>query len=155
MTDAERHDDRHDDLLKLYPIAVEECRFQVQLNNQRFQWNVALDVALVTVGTGLLRLQGPGDGKLLTALLFCVGAVLAVTTGLTVSRQVEYQHRARDQALKIAAELGLSEYAVGSTLGWTPSTRRHWPPKARTLNYLLLLIIGVVNTVGAFYVLTR
>jgi len=149
MTD----DDRREDLRRLYAIAVEEYRFQVQTNTQRFQWNVAIDVAVLTIATGLLRVTGPGAGRPLTGLLFGVGAVLALTTGLTVARQVDYQHRAREQATKIAAELGLSEYAVQSTPGWTTQHRKPWPPKVRTVNYLLLGFLGLVNLVGIAYVI--
>lgn len=147
MTD----DDRREDLRALYTIAVEEYRFQVQLNNQRFQWNVALDVALLTIGTGLLRLgDEAAGGTLLTFLVFVVGAALAAATAMSHARQVDYQHRARSQATKIAAELGLSEYAVESTLGWVGKKRR-WPPKARSVNYALLGLLGVVQVVGAIY----
>lgn len=140
-------------------MAVEEYRFQVQLNTQRFQWYTALDVALLTVGTGLLRLQGGGDGRLLTSLVFGVGAVLAAFTAFTVARQVDYQHRAREQAKKIAAELGLTEFAIGSTPGWGDEVEgerpSRWPPKVRSVNYGLLAVLGAVHVVGAAYVILQ
>lgn len=147
-------DDRRQDLRDLYGIAIEEYRFQVQLNNQRFQWYTALDLALLTVGTGLLRVSSEADGRLLTALVFVVGALLAAFTGLTVARQVEYQHRAREVARKIAAELGLTELEIGSTPGWDdrPTPRRRLP-KVRSVNYGLLGVLVVVHLVGAAYAL--
>lgn len=150
-------EDRREELLSLYGIAVEEYRFQVKLNNQRFQWYTALDVALLTVGTGLLRLSG--DGRAFTSLVFAVGAVLAVFTMFTVARQVDYQHRARQTAKKIIAELGMTEYEIGSTEGWDTEgdeTERQswWPPKVRWVNYGLLAVLAGVHAGGMLYVIT-
>lgn len=155
MTD----EDRREDLRRLYGIAIDEYRFQVQLNNQRFQWYTALDVALLTVGTGLLRISEGDDGTVLTALVFVVGALLAAFTAITVARQVDYQHQARATAKKIAAELGLTEYEIGSTPGWevedqVPEAKKHqWLPKVRYINYGLLAILGLIHLFGAYYVL--
>ena len=151
-------DDRHEDLRTLYGLAIEEYRFQIQLNNQRFQWFTTLDVALLTVGTGLFRLSDKNDGRPLIACVFVVGAVLAAFTAITVARQVEYQHQARAVAKKIAAELGLTEYELGSTPGWERtggSKKRAWPPKVRYVNYGLLGALGLIHTAGVVYTLVH
>jgi hypothetical protein len=150
MTDA----DRRGELMKLYELAVEEYRFQVHLNNQRFQWYVTVDMALLTVGAGLLRISGAGDGRPLTAAVFVVGAVLAAFTANTVARQVGYQHEARDRAKTLAGELGMTEFAVGSTPGWQGRSKI-WPLKVRVVNYGLLVVLGAVHLFGLAYVVTR
>lgn len=152
-------DDRAEDngLWRLYQAHVEEYRFQVQLNNQRYQWYVTLDVALLTVGTGLLRV-GPGhEGRGLTALVFLTGLVLALLAWWAVALQVRYQHQARGQAEKVAGELDISDLAVGSTPGWwePPGQRRRWRPRVRYLHYSLLAFLAAVQAGGFVYVLTR
>ena len=48
-------DPSRDDLWRLYTHAVEEYRFQVSLNWQRLQYFMGLNVAVLSVGAGLLR----------------------------------------------------------------------------------------------------
>lgn len=133
-------------------MQVDDYRFQVQLNTQRFQWYTALDVALITVGTGLLRLSGPGDGRFLTSLVFLTGVALAAFAGIATQRQVGYQHAARDQAKKIADKLGISDMAIASTPGWRGGANSWWN-KARTVNQGLLAVLGAVNAAGVGYLL--
>jgi hypothetical protein len=140
-----------EDLWRLYETHVAEYRFQVQLNNQRYQWYTALDVALITIGTGLLRLSGKGDGEWLTSLVFAVGIALALFTMVATARQVGYQHAARAQAIKVAEELGAADLAVASTPGWRGGPNRWWT-KVRTTNYALLVILAAVNLAGFIYV---
>lgn len=143
-----------EDLWKLYISGVEEYRFQVLLNSQRFQWYVTLDVALITVGTGLLRLSGSGRGETLTALVFFVGAVLAAFTARAVAQGVTYQHSARTQVQKAAEALQVKEFSVATTGGWRDTPTARWM-KIRTVNYALLLVLGLVNVTGLLYVVTR
>ena len=131
-------------------MQVDDYRFQVQLNTQRFQWYTALDVVLITVGTGLLRLSGPGDGRFLTALVFITGLALAVFAGVATQRQVGYQHAVRDQARKIADRLGISDMAISSTPGWRAGANSWWN-KARTINQGLLAVLAAVNVAGVGY----
>jgi hypothetical protein len=131
-------------------MQVDDYRFQVQLSTQRFQWYTALDVALITVGTGLLRLSGPGDGRFFTSLVFITGIALALFAGVATQRQVGYQHAARAQAKKIADQLGITEMAIASTPGWRGGTNSWWD-KARTVNQALLVVLGAVNAAGVGY----
>lgn len=143
-----------DALWKLYTTGVEEYRFQVLLNTQRFQWYVTLDVALITVGTGLLRLSTSGRGELLTGLVFFVGAVLAAFTARATATQVNYQRAARDQVKKVAKELGVDDMSVRTTGGWVGKPTSRWA-KVRSMNYALLAVLGSVNLAGVGYVVFR
>lgn len=143
-----------DDLWRLYDLHVKEYQFQVQMNNQRFQWYTALDVALITIGTGLIRLSDNNQGRVLTALVFLVGGALAAFTAIATARQVGYQHAARTQAFKVAEALGVRDLAISSTPGWRGGPNRWWT-KVRTVNYSLLLVLGIVNCAGFVYAITR
>lgn len=143
-----------DDLWRLYTVGVEEYRFQLQLNNQRFQWYVTLDVALITVGTGLLRLSSRGRGETLTSLIFLVGIILAAFTARATAQGVTYQHAARVRASRAAELLGVTEFSAASTGGWRGAPAPWWL-KIRTVNYALLAFLGLVNLAGFVYVLTR
>lgn len=143
-----------EDLWTLYTTGVDEYRFQVQLSTRRFQWYVTLDAALITVGTGLLRLSDDGQGEVLTALVFVVGAVLAAFTARANAIQVGYQHAARDRVRKAAEALGVEEFSVASTGGWRGQPPPWWM-KVRAINYGLLIVLGGVNVAGVFYVLAR
>jgi len=141
-----------DDLWRLYELHVNEYRHQVQLNTSRYQWYTTLDVALITVGTGLLRITAKNDGRTLTALVFATGTILACFTAIATARQVGYQHAARSQALKVAAALGVTDWAIATTPGWRNSPNRWWT-KVRTVNYALLAVLGAINLGGLIYVL--
>jgi hypothetical protein len=69
-----------------------------------------------------------------------------------VARQVGYQHAAREQAKKVAAELGVTDLAVSSTPGWQGGSNPWWT-KVRTMNYLLLLALAAMNLIGVVYVI--
>lgn len=147
--------DRRELLLKLYETHVAEYRFQVQLNNSRFQWWVTLDTALITVGVGLLRVGNGGDGRPLAALVFAVGVLLAGFTAVASTRQTGYYQAARAQANKVAAELGITEFAIATTQGFRQE-KKTWVDKltkVRTMNYFLLSVLAAVNLVGLVYVL--
>lgn len=51
---------QREDLWQLYKLAIEEYRFQVNLNWQRSQYFLGLNAAIISVGAGLIHL-GPQD----------------------------------------------------------------------------------------------
>ncbi len=51
---SEDEESRRQELVDLYKVAVEEYRFQVDLNWKRTQYFLALNVAILGVGTGLV-----------------------------------------------------------------------------------------------------
>jgi hypothetical protein len=141
-----------EDLWHLYDVAVEEYRFQVNLNNQRFQWYVTLNAALIAAATGLLRLGDGNDGRPLTAAVFGVGFCLAIFTAIAWHRQRGYYQAARDQVRKLAAELGVAEWSVVTTAGFRGQPSPRWT-KVWAMNYALLGVLAAVNAFGVFYAL--
>ena len=135
---------------RLYQVAIDEYRFQITLNNQRFQWYVGIDSALLAVGMSLARISN------FSVAIFAVGIFLAGLTAAATARQVGYQHAARDRAKEIAAELGVTDLSIITTPGWHPGV----PPKARfvkvrTMNYGLLAALALAHSSGILLALTR
>jgi hypothetical protein len=153
VTDA----DRRDDLWRLYENAVAEYRFEVTLNNQRFQWYVGLNFAVVTVGAALLRIGKASEGRGIVVVAFAAGIVLAAFTAALARRQAIYYRRARDLVRKIAAELGVTEWSVQTTGGFSADEQGQETvihgPQVRTINYALLGALAALNVGGIVYVL--
>ena len=153
MTDT----DRRDDLWRLYENAVAEYRFEVTLNNQRFQWYVGLNFAVVTVGAALLRIGEASEGRGIVVVAFAAGIVLAAFTAALARRQSIYYRRARELVRKIAAEMGVTEWSVQTTGGFSADERGREPeihgPQVRTINYALLAALAALHAAGIVYVL--
>lgn len=142
-------------LADMYKVAVEEYRFQVQLNWSRSQYLLAFSVAILAAGVGLLNLGG-GDAQWMTAAVFVVGAVAAVMSIAVTVVQHDYYRAARDRAKRFEAELNVPSALRMDT---TPTMRR--PAAARRLGkvvnllYVLYAFIGALDVVGVVYALVR
>jgi len=68
-----------DELLKLYAIAVDEYRFEVRLNSDRTRDYLVINLGLLTLTSGLLRLE---NGRAATAFLMLVFAAAGATSFL-------------------------------------------------------------------------
>jgi hypothetical protein len=96
-------------LWRLYAHAVDEYRFQVNLNWQRLQYFLGLNVAILGVGAGLLRLgsnRQPQPDNTLPALVFFAGVCLSLASWYMARRQQGYYRSARDTMIQIADLLG-------------------------------------------------
>jgi len=144
-------DTRREDLWKLYDNAVAEYRFEVSLNNQRFQWYAGLNVAVLTVAAGLLRLTDRPEGRGIVVLAFLGGIVLAAFTAAVTYRQTTYYRNAREAVKKIAVELGVADWSVQTTDGFGAPPPRV-VPQVRTINYLLLVLLAGLHASGIVYV---
>jgi len=146
-------DEHRQDLWHLYDTAVEEYRFQVKLNTQRFQWYVGLNFALIAVAGGLLKVGEARDGDGVTIVTFAAGIVLAAFTWLVTSKQTLYYRSARDKVVKIAAELGVSEWSIETTGGFKRNGQEEDDlPKVRTINNTLLGLLALLHAAGIAYV---
>lgn len=153
MSDQDRH---RDDLWHLYDTAVDEYRFQVKLNNQRYQWYVSLNFALIAVAGGLLKVGAAADGDGVVIVTFAAGIVLAAFTWLVTSKQTLYYRAARDRVVKIAAELGVAEWSIETTSGFKRNGDAEDDlPKVRTVNNTLLGLLGLLHGAGIVYVFLR
>jgi len=81
------------ELLDLYKIAIDEYRFEVTLNWQRAQYYLALNAAVLTVATGLLKLADD-EWWLFVAALFGVGVQTARVASKAIVQGHEYYRQA-------------------------------------------------------------
>jgi hypothetical protein len=146
-----------EELLDLYKVAVDEYRFQVNLNWERSKYFLAFNTAVIGVGTGLVKV---GDASLATPLLvgvFAVGLVAAALSALAVNLQHAYYRTTRDRMLALANQLDIQAWGVAST----PGARRERATvagrlgKVQNILYTLLVIAAVVDVLGMAYVLAH
>jgi hypothetical protein len=145
-----------DDHWQLYKIAIEEYRFQVNLNWQRSQYLLGLNAAIIGVGAGLIRLGQPvtpENGAPLTIAVFVVGLVLALFSVFAIWKQHSYYETTRDRMLQIGRLLDLGALAVATTPGATGASP--WRLKVQTVTYAVLAMLAGVDMFGAIYVATR
>lgn len=113
-------------LLELYKIALDEYRFEVRLGWDRTTYFLVLNSAILTVATGLLKLDNPPIVYGLIALLFLFGAAISSIGSKSITKAHEYYRRTVVKKTLIEELLGLSgqvpEYqgqnlAIGTTIG--------------------------------------
>jgi len=62
-----------DELFTLYRIAIDEYRFEVKLNTDRMMHYVIFNRAIITVASGLLKIETGSWLNLFVALVFAIG----------------------------------------------------------------------------------
>ena len=62
-----------DELFTLYRIAIDEYRFEVKLNTDRMMHYVIFNSAIITVTSGLLKIETGSWLNLFVALVFAIG----------------------------------------------------------------------------------
>jgi hypothetical protein len=147
----------NDTLWKLYSHAVDEYRFQVNLNWQRLQYFLGLNVAILGVGTALLRLgtrEQPDPDNTLPALVFIAGVCLSAAAWYLARKQQGYYRSARDRMTNIAELLAVSAFAVATTAG-ARGEMQPWWSKVRTVNEAVLIVLALLNGIGAIYAFTN
>lgn len=152
--DERRPGDR-EERLDLYRIAVEEYRFQVQLNWDRAKYLLGFNVAVISVGAGLVQL-GPSVTPLLAGV-FLVGALAAILSVIAVALQHSYYQRIRDDMVAQGQALNLGTRAVATTPGAQGARRGLLARLGRvqSILYVLLTTSAAVDGLGIWYVLSR
>jgi hypothetical protein len=77
-------------LLDLYKIALDEYRFEVRLGWDRTTYFLVLDSAILTVATGLLKLNSTPAVYVLIAVLFLLGCGISIIGSISITRNHEY-----------------------------------------------------------------
>ena len=62
-----------DQLIELYRIAVDEYRFEVKLNWDRTMYYMVFNSAIISIATGLLKLDNPPIVYLFVGAIFFLG----------------------------------------------------------------------------------
>lgn len=138
-------------LLQLYKIAIDEYRFQVNLNWQRSQYYFVLNAALIAAG-GSLAGQADG-GRPVAAALFLVGFFAAVLAVLVTYTQHSYYRSARENLKDLERRLGLTELGIRTT----PSlgSQRKRLGTVTTFNYVMFSLLGLIDLFGIGYAIYR
>jgi len=97
----------HIDLFDLYKIALDEYRFEVQLNNDRSFRFLVFNAAALSVGTGLLKTTGVPASNIFVVLLFLAGAMTSWLGIRAIKKGHEYYRRAIYKKTLIETRLGL------------------------------------------------
>jgi hypothetical protein len=155
--------------LYLYKIAVEEYRFEVRLGWDRTTYFLGLNAAILTVATGLLKLENPAIVYLFIALLFMFGVATSVAGARSILRAHEYYRNTIVKKTGIEEHLGLSaslpglhesfNLAIGTTTGQSERLQILNDPKAwvdrplrkRSITFfvnLVLYAMAGVNGIG-------
>lgn len=144
------------ELVDLYKVAVDEYRFQVNLNWDRSKYFLAFNTAVVGVGTGLIKVGNNVATPLLVGI-FAVGLVAAGLSAIAVNLQHGYYRSTRDRMLALAAELELDTRGVASTPGAREERDNFIARigKVQNILHMLLLIAAAVDVIGMIYVLAH
>ena len=118
-------------LLDLYKIALEEYRFEVRLGWDRTTYFLVLNSAILTVATGLLKLNNPPAVYLFIALLYALGCGTSIIGSISIMRNHEYYRRTIVKKTVIESRLGLTDSISGIhpslnlAIGTTPGQSDH------------------------------
>jgi hypothetical protein len=158
-------------LLDLYRIALDEYRFEVRLGWDRTMYFLVLNSAIITVATGLLKLDNIPVVDGFVAVIFLFGFGTSVTGSFAISKSHEYYRRTVVQKTRLEDLLGLTSPPEGSfsaatlSIGTTTGQRDHaeiladpekWVKRRHrrtSITFMLkviLLGLAVVDLIGAF-----
>jgi hypothetical protein len=140
------NDSNEPPLLDLYKIALDEYRFQVNLNWSRSQYYIILNLGILGLATGLLRLEDQERAFYLGSGLYLAGVAccfLALTAGKV---QRGYYRQAKKHKGHLEKLLELEELAIRTTPGMGGTTQRLG--RVTTFHNAMLTIILVLDLGG-------
>jgi hypothetical protein len=100
-----------EELLELYKLALEDYRFQVQLNWGRSQYFLVLNLTLYGIATGIVQFAG-GEFSILVAGIYLLGVFFCAFSVAALLVQRKYYVSAREQKKRFEEELGLGERSI-------------------------------------------
>lgn len=100
-----------EELLELYKLALEDYRFQVQLNWGRSQYFLVLNIGIIGIATGIVQL-GRGEISILVAGIYLAGFLFCIFSIAALQAQRKYYISARDQKKHFEGELNLGERSI-------------------------------------------
>jgi len=164
-----------EELLKLYGFAIDEYRFNVRLNADRTRDYLVVNLGLLTLTSGLLRLESGRTGTAFLIFVFAAAAATSVFGAKIVRKGHEYYKRAAVQKTVIESRLGLLKrldahhditLAIATTLGMTNIDRilrtpDEWiaagPSRGSIVSYAIgmLWVLAAVNAAGIAITTTK
>ena len=141
--------------LDLYRIALDEYRFQVNLNWQRTQHWFTLNAAIAGAAVALLGLADDRGTYLLVTLVFLAGVFAAAVAIVATRTQHDYYRRTRDKKQRLEEDLRLGTYALTTTPGMRGEARAGVARifHVTSLYTGLLGALAAVNAAGVVYAL--
>jgi hypothetical protein len=137
---------------ELYKLAIDEYRFQVELNWKRSQYYFVLNAAIIALGANFLRGDMKEDWNV-AAWVFGSGLLIVGLSLLAMVTQHQYYRAARDGKTMLETQLNLGELAVRTTPGM--GSPRERPLTVRTATLIMLGILGVGDAAGFVYALRK
>jgi hypothetical protein len=141
-----------EELYNLYEYALEEYRFQVNLNWNRTQYYLTLNVGIIGIATGIVQFAKGRVGNL-TAGIYLAGAVCCALSILASRTQQSYYRAARDHKTALEDKLALGDLAIRTTVGMGSLERRLG--KVTTMLSVVLCVLLLVNLAGVALVLAN
>jgi len=143
--------ERDEGLVRQYDRAVEEYRFQVDLNWRRSEYFFVLNVGVLIASATMFS---SGDvPRELVAVLFFVGALLAGLSFLANDVQHGYYKSARNRKTDLEKRLELGDLALATTPGMGSGLRRLG--RVGTFLKIMLVAIALADLVGAGFAIDK
>ncbi|HLG94832.1 MAG TPA: hypothetical protein VKX49_00840 [Bryobacteraceae bacterium] len=156
-------------LLDLYKIAVDEYRFEVKLGWDRAMYYLIFNSAIVSVSTGLLKLENPPVIYLFIAAIYALGTGMSLIGAQAVKKAHEYYRRTVVKKAFLEGLMGLNatqqQYAgLTAAIATTEGQRdflqilqdpESWikrPSRREAIMYkirALLFLLAAINLAGA------
>ncbi len=141
--------ERREEFLELYKAALEDYRFQVQLNWGRSQYLLVLNLTLVSVATGIVQLGG-GEISILVGFIYLTGVFFSIFSISALQSQRKFYRAARDQKQWFEDQLELGAAAITPAEHSTTKMSKVWTFKA-FVNFMFVLL-GVLNLFASMFV---
>lgn len=143
--------DKRQELLTLHQLHAAEYRFQVELNWKRSQYLLALNLAVLVAGGGLLGGSASAGESIVAAAVFGAGVAAAYLAHRIITWQHEYYRNTRDRLRAIEDELGLGDRGIGTT---ARMGGKHIPKgKITPMLRRTVVALGVLDFVGVLVAL--
>jgi len=126
---------------EVYRVAVEEYRFEVQLNWSRTQYFLTFDAAVLAAAVAV-------SGTRLSALDFVVGAAAAALSLVALNTQRGYYRAARDRMREVEILVGVPVAQRIATTA-TSGGRRAPSVTVNRVTQMLFVLLCVAHLVGA------
>ena len=140
-----------EELREHYGRALDEYRFQVDLNWKRSQYFFVLNLGVLVAATGLLSASKPRAE--LIAALFVLGAILAAVAAYANQIQHGYYRRTREVKRALEERLELGDLALQSTPGMADPNAGRTPVRVRHALTGFLAALGFADLLGLALVL--
>jgi len=139
------------ELSEQFRHAVEEYRFQVDLNWKRSEYYFVLNIAVLVAAIGLLAASDRVPRGLI-GVLFLIAALLAALSIVANVVQHGYYRAARDEVRRLREALELPQTALATTPGIGARVRRL--ARVKTFQVIMLSALLGADVVGAAYSFT-